>query len=69
MRNADNQIILPVKELIAVELRAMMDGFVSVAFLTPVQTISGSLEDVAASDVLVKVLRSYAVGCRYFADA
>lgn len=68
MRNADNQIIIPIKELTAVQLRTMTDGSVSVAFSTPEQTISGSLEDTVTSDALVKALRFYEVDCHYLVD-
>ena len=65
MRNADNQIILPIKELTAVQMRSMTNGSVSVVFLIPEKTISGFLEDAATADALAKALRSYAVDCSY----
>lgn len=67
MRNADNQIILPIKELSAVQMRTLTNGSVSVAFLTSKKTLLGFIEDAATADDLAKVLRSYAVHCSYYA--
>lgn len=68
MRNADNQIILPMEALTVVQMSTLPDGTVSVDFITPDRSVSGCLEDAATADALAKALQGYAVDCRYPAN-
>lgn len=63
MRNADNQIILPIQDLTAVQMHAMGNDSVAITFLAPDKSILGFIKDLSTAGELAKTLRCYGINC------